>query len=174
MDWKLICVLIAFTIYVVYNAFALKFFGVPRSLSNTFYLYKAKKEWCRILFPIMMMSILLFLIPSWLEISESSNLQFMTFLAASGIMFTGSAPAFNSSDLENRVHTISAIVAAVFALLWVIFAANLWYIIIVWFVLIAVVALLTKTLKFAIIYWLETVAFMSTFTSIIVYFCLNN
>jgi hypothetical protein len=58
--------------------------------------------------------------------------------------------------------------------LWVIFVANLWYIIIVWFVLIAIAALLTKTFKFAIIYWLETVAFMSTFTSIIVYFCLNN
>jgi hypothetical protein len=94
----------------------------------------------------------------------------MAFFAAGGILFTGAAPAFNSSKLENNVHTVSAIFAATFALLWVIFVAKLWWFIIVWFVLIALISLLTNTWMTSYVYWLETVAFMSTFTAIIAFF----
>jgi hypothetical protein len=170
MDWRLIFVLTAFVIYFVYNAVALSIFGVPKSLSMTFYLYKEKKNWLCILFPMMMVTMAGSLLPAWLEISEGSNLQFMSFLAAAGILFTGSAPAFKSSDLENTVHMTSAIVAAIFALLWVAFVGHLWYVILIWFIAIAVVAFLTKTVKSSYIYWLETVAFMSTFTAVFAYF----
>ena len=118
----------------------------------------------------MMMTMAGFLMPAWLEVSEGHNLQFMAFFAAGGIMFTGAAPAFDSSDLENKVHTYSAIFAAIFALLWIFFVAHLWYFIIVWFIVIALIALLSNTIKTSFVYWLETVAFMSTFTSIIAYY----
>jgi hypothetical protein len=170
MDWKILFVLAAFLIYWAYNQAALGIFGVPKSLSMTFYLFQERKKWQRILFPIMMISMAGFLLPAWLEISEGNDLQFMTFFAAAGIMFTGAAPAFNSSDLENKVHSISAIFAAVFALLWVAFVAHLWYFIIVWFVIITLVAILSKTVKSSYIYWLETIAFMSTFTAVIAYY----
>lgn len=171
MDWKLIFVLTAFVIYFVYNAVALSLFGVPKSLSMTFYLFKEKKNWASIFFPIMMLTMAGALLPSWLEISEGSDLQFMAFLAASGILFTGAAPAFENSKLENNVHMASAIVAAIFALLWVILVANHWYVILVWLVAITVVALLTKSIKTSYIYWLETIAFLSTFTSVFAYLC---
>lgn len=170
MDWTLIFVLTAFVVYFVYNAVALYLFGVPKSLSMTFYLFKEKKNWLGACFPIMMTLMAGSLLPAWLEISVGSNLQFMSFLAASGILFTGAAPAFESSKLENNVHMTSAIVAAIFALLWVILVANLWYVILVWLVAITVVALLTKSVKTSYIYWLETIAFLSTFTSVFAYF----
>ena len=170
MDWKILFVLAAFLIYWAYNAAALSVFGAPKSLSMTFYLFQERKKWQRVLFPIMMISTAGLLLPAWLEISEGHNLQFMAFFAAAGLMFTGAAPAFKSSDLENGVHLGSAIFAAVFALLWVAFVANLWYFIVVWFVVIALVAVLTKTVKSSFIYWLETVAFMATFTSLIAYY----
>ena len=170
MDWKIFLVLIAFLIYWAYNVAALSIFGAPFSLSKTFYLFQERKRWQRILFPIMMLMMGFCLVPSWLEISEGSNFQFMVFFAAGGIMFTGSAPAFKSSDLEDKVHTCSAIFAAVFALLWIIFVAHLWYFIIVWAVVITLIAILSKTVKTSYVYWLETVAFMSTFTAIIVYY----
>lgn len=170
MDWKILFVLIAFVVYWAYNAGVLSIFGAPFSLSQTFYLLKERAKWQRILFPIMMFLMAGFLMPAWLDISEGHNLQFMAFFAAAGLMFTGAAPAFNRSDLENKVHTISAIFAAVFALLWIIFVANLWYFIIVWAIVIGAIAIWSKTVKTSYIYWLETVAFMSTFTSIIAYY----
>ena len=60
MTWALISVLIAFAIYLIYNGIAIKLFGVPHSLSNTFYLYKRKKKWMRIFFPIMMLLLVVF------------------------------------------------------------------------------------------------------------------
>ena len=170
MDWKILLVLAAFLAYWAYNMAALSVFSAPKSLSMTFYLFQGRKPWQRLLFPIMMVLTAGLLMPAWLEISEGSDLQFMAFFAAAGILFTGMAPAFNSSDMEKKVHTISAIFAAVFALLWVAFVAHLWYFIVVWFVVIALVAVLTKTVKTSWIYWLETVAFMTTFTSVIAYY----
>ena len=170
MDWKILLVLAAFLIYWAYNSAALSMFSAPKSLSMTYYLFQERKKWQRLLFPIMMVSMAGLLLPAWLEISEGSNFQFMAFFAAAGIMFTGTAPAFQSSSLENKVHTISAIFAAVFALLWVAFVAKLWYFILVWFIVISLVALLTKSVKTSYIYWLETIAFMTTFTSVIAYY----
>lgn len=170
MDWKLIFVLVAFVVYFAYNAVALRLFGVPESLSMTFYLFKEKKNWLCIWFPIMMTLMAGALLPAWLEISEGSNLQFMSFLAASGILFTGAAPAFQSSKMEKSVHMTSAIVAAIFAILWVVLVANLWYVILVWFVAITIIGYMTKSINTSYIYWLETIAFLSTFTAVFAYF----
>lgn len=163
-------ILSAIIIYVVYNFFALGVSGIPKSLSMTFYLLQEKKKWLRIWFPIMMVSMAFLLMPAWLEISVGSPFQFLAFLAPAGIMFTGAAPAFKSSELENTVHMTSAIFAAITALLWVGLVANLWLVIAIWFVIIAILAIVTKTIKSSYIYWLETVAFLSTFTAILAYY----
>lgn len=170
MSWILTCVIVAFLLYLVYNGVALGLFGVPKSLSMTFYLFQEKKKWTRIFFPIMMISMAFLLLPAWLEISALSSLQFLAFLAAAGIMFVGAAPAFKSSDLENTVHMTSAIVAAIFAILWVVLVSKLWWVILVWLAIIGLIMLVTKTVKSSYTYWLETIAFMSTFTSILVYY----
>lgn len=163
-------ILSAIIIYVVYNFFALGVSGIPKSLSMTFYLLQEKKKWLRIWFPIMMISMAFLLMPAWLEISVGSPFQFLAFLAPAGIMFTGAAPAFKSSELENTVHMTSAIFAAITALLWVGLVANLWLVIAIWFAIIAILAIVTKTIKSSYIYWLETVAFLSTFTAILAYY----
>lgn len=170
MSWILTCVIIAFLLYLVYNGVVLGAFGVPKSLSMTFYLFQEKKKWARIFFPIMMISTAFLLLPAWLEISALSSLQFLAFLAAAGILFVGAAPAFKSSNLENTVHMTSAIVAAIFAILWVVLVSKLWWVILVWSAITGLIMLVTKTVKSSYIYWLETIAFMSTFTSILVYY----
>lgn len=170
MTWPFICVLIAFLIYLIYNGIVIRLFGVPNSLSNTFYLFKSKNKWLRFLFPVMMVILVALLLPAWLEISIGSALQFLAFFAASGLLFVGAAPAFMSSNLENKVHTYSAIAAAILALLWIIFVSKIWAVILVWFFAIALIAFLTKTWKTSFVYWLETVAFMSTFTAILICF----
>jgi hypothetical protein len=155
--------LISFAIFLAYNILAISLFKVPHSLSNTFYLFKEKKPWTAFLFPIMMVSCAFLLLPSWLELSEGSPFQFLSFFAPIGIIFTGTAPAFKSSKLENAVHLISAIFAAAMALLWIILVAKMWYIIVIWTIIIALIAFITKTYKSSVTYWLEQIAFMSTF-----------
>ena len=169
MTWTLILVLIAFAIYALYNVIVVGTLGLPWSLSETFYRLKAKKEWLRFFFPIMMMLTSWLLLPAWLEISAPTHLEFLAFFAAAGIMFTGAAPAFKKHSLENMVHTISALVSALFAILWIIFVSKLWWVLIAWLVLITLIAVITKTWKTSPIFWLETVAFLATFTSIILY-----
>lgn len=171
MNWILICTFIAFMIFMMYNITSLISFNNPHSLSMTYYYWKENSKWKHILFPIMMVSMAGLLMPAWLTMSASSPFQFTAFLAASGIIFTGMAPAFKSSDLENKVHTYSAIIAAVFALLWIILVAKTWWIILIWTVATVFMAFLTNSFKTSYTYWLEFIAFMSTFTTAIM-FCL--
>lgn len=169
MEWTLILVLIAFAIYALYNIIVVGTLGLPWSLSETFYKLKEQKEWLKVFFPIMMILTSWLLLPAWLEISASTHLEFLAFLAAGGIMFTGAAPAFKKHSLENRVHSISALLSSLFAIIWIICVSKLWWVLVVWLVLIALIAVITKTWKTSLIFWLETVAFLATFTSIILY-----
>lgn len=170
MSWIITCLIIAFFIYLLYNGIVLKLFGIPQSLSMTYYLFQERKHWTRIFFPITMIGMAFLLLPAWLEISIGSPFQFLAFLTASGIMFTGAAPAFLRSSMEKTVHTTGAICSIIFAWLWIILVSKLWWTIPLWLVTLGLTMWVTKTIKSSYIYWLETIASMSTFTSIIAYY----
>jgi hypothetical protein len=65
---------------------------------------------------------------------------------------------------------MSAYMCAGFAILWIILVTKLWWIILIVLALVVVAAILTKTWKTCYIYWLEMVAFVSTFISMIAYY----
>ena len=168
MNLVTISIIIATVIFVAYNAVAIAIFGIPESLSNTYYLYKEKcnKGW---LFCIMMYAVVLLMMPAWIGLSEGSNWQFLAFLAPASIMFVGAAPRFKDSDLENRVHSISAIIAAICSLVWVAIVTPFWWVILICLGLVILAAVFTSSYKTAYVYWLEQVAFGSTFTAAIMY-----
>lgn len=166
MSLVLISLIIAASIYLLYNAVAIGIFGIPPSLSETYYLYKDKWN-IGFVFPIMMYLVVGFMMPAWLTLSEGSPFQFLSFLAPASIAFVGTAPAFKSSSLEKSVHSVAAIVAAICSLLWVILVTPYWWIIILALLTFTLEALITQTFLTAKIYWLETVAFISTFMSAI-------
>ena len=168
--WSIILVFIAFIIYLIYNGVSIHLFGIPKSLSETYYLYNDKKRGLRVLFPIVMILFAFLLLPSWLEITVGNPLQFLSFLAAGSIMFTGASPAFKKSTMDLKVHTISALSSALCSILWIIFGSGSWYFIPIWLLVIGLIAILTKTIKNSYTYWLETIAFLATFTSIIAYY----
>ena len=173
MDWRLVLTLIAFAIYFVYNAIAVCRFGAPKSLSMTYYNFQElnpKLKWC---FPVMMCLMAGLLMPAWIDLSEGHNLQFMSFLAAVGIIFVGMIPNFKDGRMEKGLHTGSAVFAALFAILWVCLVANMWYVVLIWLLLLVAVMICTGTVKSSYIYWFETVAFACTFTSIISYYLVN-
>ena len=168
MNLVTISIIIATTIFVAYNAVSLANFGVPESLSNTYYLWKEKngKGW---LFCLMMYAVVVLMMPAWISLSEGSNFQFLAFLAPASIAFVGTAPRFKDSQMENRVHSYSAYIAAACSLLWVALVTPYWWVVLIWFGFIALASVLTSSYKTCIVYWLETIAFGSTFTAAIMY-----
>ena len=168
MNLVTISIIIATTIFVAYNAVAIAFFGIPESLSNTYYLYKEKcnKGW---LFCLMMYAVVALMMPAWISLSEGSNFQFLAFLAPASIAFVGTAPRFKDFDLENKVHTYSAYIAAACSLLWVGLVTPYWWVMLIWLGLIALASVLTSSYKTCLVYWLETIAFGSIFTAAIMY-----
>ena len=168
MTLTTISIIVATAIYVAYNAIAIAIFGVPESLSNTYYLWKEKngKGW---LFCLMMYLVVALMMPAWITLSEGSNFQFLAFLAPASIMFVGTAPRFKDSQLESRVHTVSAIIAAACSLAWVALVTPYWWVMLIWLGFIALASILTSSYKTAYVYWLEQVAFGSTFTAAITY-----
>lgn len=161
-------IIIAAVIYAAYNVVALAFFGIPESLSNTYYLFqdKCSKGW---LFCAMMYLVVAFMMPAWITLSEGSNFQFLAFLAPASIMFVGTAPRFKDSQLESRVHTVSAIIAAACSLAWVVLVTPYWWVMLIWLGFIALASIFTSSYKTCLVYWLETVAFGATFTSTIMF-----
>jgi hypothetical protein len=170
---NLILALVAISIFVIYNAVAIHFFGIPKSLSETFYLYQNKRSGLGYIFTGMMFTVALTLMPAWIEITEvistwSHYLTVLPFLGAGMIAFVGAAPAFRSCELESKVHTISATAAAVFSLLWcAVVCYKIAYIIPISAVIVWGTAFATKTQKKAQTYWWEMVAFLATFTTIV-------
>ena len=73
------------------------------------------------------------------------------------------------SRLENRVHSVSAILAAIFSFAWIVLVTPYWWIILIWLCIVAALAVLTSSYKTAVVYWLETIAFGATFTSAFLY-----
>ena len=83
----------------------------------------------------------------------------------------GCVPEFKDSQLESRVHTVSAIIAAVCSLLWVALVTPYWWVMLIWWSIISGCLTITKSYSCRV-YWLEQVAFGSTFTAAILYsFC---
>ena len=167
------CLSKAIFLFAIYNIISLLLFGVPKSLSMTYYLYKERLNSLKVLFPAMITLLCVFLIPCWLEISEGSDFQFLAFLSAGSLMFVGAAPAFKDNDLENKVHTYSAYCCAAFAILWILLVTPYWYIICIVLAVIIAIGIITKTLKSGLTYWVEMVAFISTFISITAYYVSN-
>ena len=177
--FTLILVLLALFVFTAYNAVAIKKFGVPESLSNTFYLWNSVKKNLGYVFTGMMGFMAFTLMPAWLEVgnmasSWSSFLNFLIFFACGSIMFVGVAPAFRSSEMEGTVHETSAKLAAAAALAWC-FAVcyAIWYVPVACILAVLIAGLLSKTFKKCIIYWLEMMAFAATFITVIVELFLN-
>lgn len=164
------CLSKAIFMFVVYNVIALMLFGVPPSLSMTHYLFRDRQKSLRVMFPAFITMLCIFLIPCWLQISEGSTFQFTAFLSVGSLLFVGCTPYFNDGKLEGLVHKLSAYCCATFAILWIILVTKFWWIILIVAALIITAAILTKSWKTCYIYWLEMIAFGSTFMTMIAYY----
>ena len=167
-------VLISFLLFLAYNIGIVSKFGIPPSLSQSYYLLNGVKKNLGLLFTGMMWAMSFTLLPSWLELGEvisswSSYLNPLVFFTGAAIGFVGAAPAFRSCPLESKVHTVAAMIAAVCAVTWCLAVCwEIMYVPLGVAGLIAAVGAITKTWKSASVYWLEMMAFEATFITVIV------
>lgn len=170
----LILILTSLFLFTAYNTLSLKQFGIPKSLSETFYIWNNKKKNLGYVFTGMMFYMAFALVPAWLELGEvisswSTYLNPLAFFACAAIAFVGAAPAFRSCVLESKVHTIAAMTAAVCAITWCLAVCwQIMYVPLLTAGVVAVIGWLTKSWKRASIYWLEMMAFGATFVTVIV------
>ena len=99
------------TIYLAATIFT---FGIPKSISDTHYLWKSKgKDY---LFTFIMWAVGIPILIYWVSVSPD-NLQVIPFLSISGMCFVGAACAFKET-LTSTVHYTSAGVWSFFATLY--------------------------------------------------------
>lgn len=172
MTTCLVLALVSLAIFVVYNAILIKMYGVPSSLSQTFYALQEHGHWGG-WFTIMMWTMSFTLLIPWIIVGNnitpwSRYLGFLPFLTCAALVFVSTAANYRKEWGSHEVHMWCAKGAAVFALLWIfIVCYKVCYIVPAWVLLIGGIAHLTKTAKSARDYWLEMVAFGSVFTSVI-------
>jgi hypothetical protein len=167
-------VLISFLLFLAYNIGIVSKFGIPPSLSQSYYLLNGVKKNLGFLFTGMMLSMAFTLLPAWLELGEiispwSSYLNPLAFFTCAAIAFVGAAPAFRANKLEGTVHEVAAKVAAACSIIWCLVVCwKIMYVPLGAAGIIAAVGAITKTWKSASVYWLEMMAFGATFITVIV------
>lgn len=168
--------LIASIILIIFTSQIVKYFGIPDSYSNTFYLLNEKKKGLGILFPIIITIFTFLMLPKWFMISDSINntFTFLCFLAGGGLLMVAASPFFKEQSKEcgsalknliyrsfhgqGLVHTIGALVAMIASITWCILY-NQWVAII--FALLLTISLMisTKNVLQKIVFWVEFFVF---------------
>lgn len=110
-------IIISLVIFLAYLFMTYAWFGIPYSISETYYKLENRKKGAGILFSLMCVSVGGLLMPALLDMTPGSY-QFTVFLACAGLIFVGAAPQFKL-PLTNTVHYGSAAVCCVFSQLWI-------------------------------------------------------
>lgn len=122
-------IIISLVIFLAYLAGMYKYFGIPYSISDTYYKLEARKKGTGWLFTAMCWGVGGLLLPALLDITPESY-QFTAFLACAGLIFVGAAPQFKLS-LTRSVHYGAAAVCVIFSQIWVGFTCW-WVLLPVW------------------------------------------
>lgn len=168
----LILTLIALALFATYIGVAIHFFGIPESLSNTYYLYEEKHKGLGWMFTIFMEVLAFLLLSAWISTSVAvgpwmSNFTFLSFIAAAAIVFVAVAPKFHE-DAEGKVHVIAASICAASSIAWdFVICWHIWYVFFIALIPVIIAIFWTKTWKQAKTFWLEMMAFVPTFAVLI-------
>ncbi|MDR1557290.1 MAG: hypothetical protein LBS88_09730 [Tannerellaceae bacterium] len=112
--------LISAIVFIVYLVFIIAMFGIPASVSDSFYSLNAKKKDLGYLFTLWCYLTGIPAIALMLSQSDGRWFQMFGFFAGGALCFVGTAPLFK--DRERRIHSVSAFACAIAALLWIVFS----------------------------------------------------
>jgi len=157
--------LISILIFALYIGVIISAYGVPASVSETFYLLPKKANW---LFTAFCWGVSIIVAP-WLD-ATPEPWQFLAFLSVGGLCFVGTATQFKEQFVA-RVHFAGAGVCAVASQLWVLLIADMWWVSVICLFIAGGLCLglwsLAKTPRPTnITFWVEMWAFVSLFISL--------
>lgn len=155
--------LLSLFVFVTYIVSTTVIFGVPNSISDTYYLILNKNREMSPLFTFFCWDISLSLLIYWLEINKT-DWDLIPFLACSGLMFVGTAVEFNKS-LTKEVHFISASLCLLFSYLWSMLYGNNFLAI---FIIVISVLCYFINIKNKL-FWIELFAFINIFIQLTIY-----
>ena len=115
----------SFVVFAAYIAAAVLLFGVPASISDSFYLLEIRHRGLGYVFTLWCLVVALTVSAAMLEVSAGEWWQFLVLLAGGGLAFGGAAPLFKSH--ERVIHYVSAGVCAVAAVAWMA-VCGYWYV----------------------------------------------
>jgi lysylphosphatidylglycerol synthetase-like protein (DUF2156 family) len=188
MNSFIVMACIGFVVYWVYTGVVFKFFGIPESYSNTFYLWNEKVNGLGWIFPAVCVLTVAMVMPGWLEVSDilNSNLSVLCFFGGGGLLFVAAAPFFKEYtydtgrpliDLLMRhlhgqglVHMIGALLAMICTTVWC--ALNpLWWIEVMVLAVTIVAMLVTRSWK-SVTFWVELFVFNTIYLTVLTYYCI--
>lgn len=157
--------IISLLIFVLYLVYTIKRYGIQPSLSETYYLLGKTPDGFNKLkasiFTVMMWAISFTLLPAMLDITPD-GFKFLMFLALASICFVGTAPNFKE-EFEGKVHSVSAILAACFGILWAVLMPHGFLGLGLAMLGVLAGAKVTGTMKGSRIFWLEMIAFATVY-----------
>lgn len=113
-----IFVIYAVGLFVAYLITAIKLFGIPRSISDTFYLYEGMSKHLGYVFTGFMFATATLIVTPMVELGSFEWWQFLGFLCPVGIAFCGSAPLFKDDKDTKIVHCTGAVTGVLSGLSW--------------------------------------------------------
>lgn len=144
---------------VAYLGYVIKLFGVPWSISDTYYKLENKRKGLGMLFTLWTWIGAFPLMIAWLDYNLYQPL---VFLACMALMFVGTAAQFKQK-LTEMVHYVSAGVCVASALTWIILVGY-WYIPTLFLGISIILGLKYKKW----ITWIEIAALVSTYLTLII------
>lgn len=125
MTTLIILCLLGMLSITIYLLGSISTFGIPPSISDTFYLWDARRKHLGLLFTAALFAVTFFVTPYWIEITPA-ELRFLPFLGGGALSFVGVASNFLDSD-EKPFHYGAAFLWAGASIAWIIIA-GVWYV----------------------------------------------
>lgn len=122
----------AIAVFVVYIVAVLAKFGIPKSVSDTYYLWTGTitdqtsefvKGIKKSVFTIFLYLVGFLAVPLWIEITPNVNYQFLAFVGAAALAFVGAACMFKQG-LTKQVHYASAGIWAACSIAWAVLVGQ--------------------------------------------------
>lgn len=151
-------IIISAAVFLSYMVAIIARYGIPASVSESYYLLPLK--W-NAAFTLFCVAVAMTLLPAWLDKSPGP----LPFLACAGLAFVGVAAKFRD-DFVEKTHVVAALLCGGFAQAWIVLCTPFWYLSLAFFLAGGWLAWRKRKQR---IFWLETAAFLSTFLTVYLY-----
>lgn len=146
--------------FIILNVFI---FGILSSYSAYGTIWGKRKIFGLNLWSVITIVSAFLLTPPLIDKGIDNPLQFLGFLTPVYLICVGLTPGWEENDKEWMWHSIFAGLCAICALLWIfLVSGNYWPLILI-LIEVLITAILTRTLIFAFVFWLEMIMFLSTY-----------